>query len=927
MPEAERKRAIDTPDRLSLIAVLTPPATPVVVYALTPHTSFPRVGSALTGGRIGERAYIALLMEKAFPSVWRAMGPDYMRLDASSGWTGAVEHARERLEAAPAGLLARFREALADEFEAPVSATMRAHVQGKPPRAFIGRLRRALALASLRHQPPDIVIFDEFQRYRHILDNGGQANPLVKALLASGRRGPALLFLSATPYKLFATRWEESRGAQAHKELFDLIEFLAGADLRGEAERLFGSFGEALHEIVSTGDGDAAAMEAGIRKAAGLRDQLKALLEPVMARTERVGGLAVNRIDTGTTPLRAPLSTQDVAAYKHLVGSFDDKQRSEALAYWSSVPLPAQSLGVGYAAWRGREFKPMKGLVTVNETMKRKLDAPADWPDAKLRALGVAAPPEQLAMPWVAPSLAWWPLQGGWAGQVADPKLLMFSRFKATPPSVAALLSFGVESRWLKGDRGGYEIYAKRRRLKLSNTPNPVMAAFHPSPWLILNTDPLAAAGVGASLTNVRRRMREQIAKALRELRPAIHVDRGTAKARRRHRPIGRLLPALEKRVGTAETSADAWERVVGADAKAALALNAWRLAPALNSISPVELSDLADYALSAPGVIAGRALLRHAGGALGDGYPALVRLCWQGLRAYLDNPVMLAALGGDSSVEGVMRGARDGNLESVLDEHFWIQSQSLSTAQAMADDLRATLTLVAGGFNFHPIGGGDRIRFRCHVAVPFGDAEAAAAEPGEEDRTPVRPDEVRRSFNTPFWPHVLVTTSVGQEGLDFHPWCSRVAHWDLSSNPLDLEQREGRIQRYAGLAVRRGLAREIEPMLWNGEDRRSPWLRLAAIADADHGDWSGLRPWWIFDGAEITRYIFERPFGRDVSRFAALREQRFIYRLALGQPNQEDFLDILTRSGKAALDRLQPLALDLSALGLRRLVETDASS
>jgi hypothetical protein len=30
-----------------------------------------------------------------------------------------------------------------------------------------------------------------------------------------------------------------------------------------------------------------------------------------------------------------------------------------------------------------------------------------------------------------------------------SPKLLMFSRFRATPPSVAALLSFGVEERYL----------------------------------------------------------------------------------------------------------------------------------------------------------------------------------------------------------------------------------------------------------------------------------------------------------------------------------------------------------------------------------------------------------------------------------------------------------------------------------------------
>ena len=70
-------------------------------------------------------------------------------------------------------------------------------------------------------------------------------------------------------------------------------------------------------------------METGIRKAAGLRDRLKVLLEPVMARSEREGGLAVSRNDTGATPLPAPLSAQDVAVYKHLVRSFDPKQQSE----------------------------------------------------------------------------------------------------------------------------------------------------------------------------------------------------------------------------------------------------------------------------------------------------------------------------------------------------------------------------------------------------------------------------------------------------------------------------------------------------------------------------------------------------------------------------------------------------------------------
>jgi hypothetical protein len=98
----------------------------------------------------------------------------------------------------------------------------------------------------------------------------------------------------------------------------------------------------------------------------------------------------------------------------------------------------------------------------------------------------------------------------------------------------------------------------------------------------------------------------------------------------------------------------------------------------------------------------------------------------------------------------------------------------------------------------------------------------------------------------------------------------------------------------------------------------------LAADAAVRFVDESGLRPWWVLDGAEITRHVFERPFGRDIARFAQLREQRLIYRLALGQPNQEDFLDVISRGGEQTRQLLQTLVLDLSAMGLRHRPETD---
>lgn len=47
------------------------------------------------------------------------------------------------------------------------------------------------------------------------------------------------------------------------------------------------------------------------------------------------------------------------------------------------------------------------------------------------------------------------------------------------------------------------------------------------------------------------------------------------------------------------------------------------------------------------------------------------------------------------------------------------------------------------------------------------------------------------------------------------------------------------------------------------------------------------------------------------------------IYRLTLGQPNQEDFIDVLSRGGEATRLLLQPLTLDLSAMGLRQTPKT----
>jgi len=50
--------------------------------------------------------------------------------------------------------------------------------------------------------------------------------------------------------------------------------------------------------------------------------------------------------------------------------------------------------------------------------------------------------------------------------------------------------------------------------------------------------------------------------------------------------------------------------------------------------------------------------------------------------------------------------------------------------------------------------------------------------------------------FNTPYRPEILVSTQVGQEGIDLHRECRHVLHHDLCWNPATIEQRTGRVDR-----------------------------------------------------------------------------------------------------------------------------------
>lgn len=165
-----------------------------------------------------------------------------------------------------------------------------------------------------------------------------------------------------------------------------------------------------------------------------------------------------------------------------------------------------------------------------------------------------------------------------------------------------------------------------------------------------------------------------------------------------------------------------------------------------------------------------------------------------------------------------------------------------------------------------------------------------------DEEGGAARLGSVRDAFNSPFRPFALATTSVGQEGLDFHPYCYRLYHWNLPGNPVDLEQREGRVHRFKGHAIRLNLAHnQTDVVRGAGADKSDPWHAMFNAARAEAAVDSDLIPYWIYEGpVKVERRVPTLPFSREVRRLEWLKRSLTLYRLAFGQPRQEDLLEYL---------------------------------
>ncbi len=74
--------------------------------------------------------------------------------------------------------------------------------------------------------------------------------------------------------------------------------------------------------------------------------------------------------------------------------------------------------------------------------------------------------------------------------------------------------------------------------------------------------------------------------------------------------------------------------------------------------------------------------------------------------------------------------------------------------------------------------------------------------------------ESILHAFNTPFFPNVLVATSILQEGVNLHMFCNTVYHYGIAWAAGDNEQRVGRVDRFFGKAHRSIMQRDVGQVL-----------------------------------------------------------------------------------------------------------------
>jgi hypothetical protein len=319
--------------------------------SFTPATSFDLRSSL---GMMDERAVLYRLLEKAW-GVKGAAPKNALQGDAGTERFRGLIDSRYPAGSVDEGIAGQFAAALAARVAAGEATAgvpdirtrwdqlcsffaRDAERRGRPAEALqlqvevVGTLRDILATTCLQALEPDLIILDEFQRFKHLMDDASEESRLARDLFnyANDESRARVLLLSATPYKMF-TGADEAGGEDHYEDFLATVRFLQNEPAR--TERCKTILAEFRRQMLRLQPGDGAPLRV-------LKDELEGELRRVMVRTERLAATPDRDgmlVQVGAAPLS--VTSAEAVTYRGLGQIADALEQGDPIEYWKSAPF------------------------------------------------------------------------------------------------------------------------------------------------------------------------------------------------------------------------------------------------------------------------------------------------------------------------------------------------------------------------------------------------------------------------------------------------------------------------------------------------------------------------------------------------------------------------------------------------------------
>jgi hypothetical protein len=776
-------------------------------------------------------------------------------------------------------------------------------------------IRIALAQSCAKNLNADLFILDEFQRFGSLLDtNNENEETLIAREVFRKNDHTKILLLSATPFKALS-RLDEDEQNEAHlDELRKLLKFLSDNNINfietyeQERESLLKQILNLQNKEVNIGSISTIHKEA-----------VEKLLSSYICRTERsqVSEDFDGVFDSKQIECEEYFSKDEIKSFismdqlgQAMNKAYPGRYSSQLLEFYKAAPWALSFLS-GYqfkvhldnhkddSMVRNALKNSSSGWLSRKSIKNYKLNITKSAPNAKLKAIMnmlFDARGEELL--WIPPTLPYYELSGCFTEHDNFTKSLLFSSWALVPRALSGLISYEAE----------------RRVLEKKKHQNYFNKAYNPS----LRFEGKSSLDIWGLVYPCKTLSEIPFSRTVKSSEDIILERIDIFKEKFSNMPISEeldsrywyaLAPILLDSINGEKDFIKNWFESQLANAKE----DGGRYKH-LEKLQE-HVCQYIEYEYIPPFLYRYLAELSIAGPAI-----CFVRMCklyWpksdldfnliddmsMSVMTMFNKPESDSILTKNYPTEKkywqmVLNYSIDGNFQSMINEYAHLLATSGFSLKEAANRFKDVL-----GFRTSSIfcqfeedknkkqkkSAGNRINstLRCHYAVPLGTQKIG------DDKATQRVGSIRDTFNSPFRPFVLNSTSIGQEGLDFHWYCTRVIHWNLPTNPIDIEQREGRVNRYKSLVVRRRVA-EIYSADTSKEEN-DIWSEVFKIANLNtiKNRKSDLIPYWhLAEGkAKIERIVPMMPMSKEVNRLKEALKILSLYRLAFGQPRQEEFL------------------------------------